>query len=69
MSYIIFSEKITDMQGNQLSRHLLKETFLSGLVDMYKKIKKGTVKYGLVHGNGGLGEMQGVVILENKSLS
>jgi len=34
---------------------------------MVKIMKQGGERYGLVHGNGGIGEIQGVVILEKTS--
>lgn len=37
---------------------------LNGLIEMVKIMRKGGEKYGLVHGNGGIGEIQGIAILE-----
>ncbi|OLN28807.1 hypothetical protein DSOL_3884 [Desulfosporosinus metallidurans] len=37
---------------------------LNALIDMCKAMRKGVKNYGLVHGNGGIGEIQGVAILE-----
>ena len=40
---------------------------LNGLIEMVNTMKDGPVKYGLIHGNGGIGEIQGVAILERMS--
>lgn len=56
--------EITITGGMNFARAPWNNPALIGLVDMYKKMKKGVVKYGLIHGNGGIGEMQGVVILQ-----
>ena len=37
---------------------------LNGLIEMVAVMKNGAKDYGLIHGNGGIGEVQGVAILE-----
>ncbi|MCT8139176.1 hypothetical protein H1D32_16565 [Anaerobacillus sp. CMMVII] len=56
--------EITVSGGMNLARAPWNNPALNGVIDMYHKLKEGTVSYGLIHGNGGIGEIQGVVILE-----
>lgn len=58
--------EITITGGMNLARAPWNNPALNGLIEMYTTIKNGAVKYGLVHGNGGIGEIQGVAILERE---
>lgn len=56
--------EITITGGMNLARAPWNNPALNGLIDMYQKLRDSAVFYGLVHGNGGIGETQGVVLLE-----
>ncbi len=56
--------EITITGGMNFARAPWNNPALNGIIDMYQKLQEGTVSYGLVHGNGGIGETQGVAILE-----
>ncbi|TGE33642.1 hypothetical protein [Desulfosporosinus sp. Sb-LF] len=58
------SYEITITGGMNFARAPWNNPALNGLIEMCKTMNKGNVKYGLVHGNGGIGEVQGVAILE-----
>lgn len=57
--------EITITGGMNLARAPWNNPALNGLIEMVKIMKKGIASYGLIHGNGGIGEIQGVAILEN----
>jgi hypothetical protein len=56
--------EITITGGMNFARAPWNNPALSALIEMCNALKNSTVKYGLVHGNGGIGEIQGVSILE-----
>lgn len=56
--------ELTVSGGMNLARAPWNNPALNGLIDMYDKLMEGSVTYGLVHGNGGIGEMQGIALLE-----
>jgi len=61
-----FLEKypITITGGMNFARAPWNNPALNGLIEMVKTMKNGDKNYGLIHGNGGIGEIQGVAILE-----
>ena len=61
---ILSSYEITITGGMNFAKAPWNNPALSGLIDMCKAMRKGVKKYGLIHGNGGIGEIQGVAILE-----
>lgn len=56
--------EITINGGLNFSRAPWNNPVLNALVDICNKMKKDNIKFGLVHGNGGIGEVQGIGILE-----
>ena len=60
----IKENQMTVSGGLNLARAPWNNPALSGLIDLCEKMKKDKIKYGVVHGNGGIGEIQGVAILE-----
>lgn len=58
------SYEITSTGGMNFARAPWNNPALNALIDMCKAMRKGVKNYGLVHGNGGIGEIQGVAILE-----
>lgn len=56
--------EMTVTGGMNLARAPWNNPVLNGLIDMYGKLKVNSVTYGLVHGNGGIGEIQGIALLE-----
>jgi hypothetical protein len=56
--------EVTITGGMNFARAPWNNPALNGLIEMNKKMKKDQVKYGVVHGNGGIGEVQGVAFLE-----
>lgn len=56
--------QITITGGMNLARAPWNNPALNGLIEMVKLMKNGAKNYGLLHGNGGIGEIQGVAILE-----
>lgn len=61
---IFANYEITVTGGMNLARAPWNNPALNGLVEMYDQLKKSDATYGVVHGNGGIGEVQGVAILE-----
>lgn len=57
--------QITITGGLNLAKAPWSNPVLNSLADMIERMKRDAVQYGLVHGNGGLGEVQGVAILKN----
>jgi len=55
---------ITITGGMNFSRAPWNNPAFRAMIDMYHKMKEGEFGYGVVHGNGGIGEAQGVVILK-----
>lgn len=55
---------ITITGGMNFARAPWNNPALNGLIDMYELLKNKDMRYGLVHGNGGIGEVQGVAVLE-----
>ena len=62
----IFLERyeMTVTGGMNLARAPWNNLALNGLIDMYEKLKESSTTYGLVRGNGGIGEIQGIALLE-----
>lgn len=60
----LLNYEITITGGMNFARAPWNNPALNGLIDMHKVMTEGTKKYGLIHGNGGIGEIQGVAILE-----
>lgn len=58
------SHSITVTGGMNLARAPWNNPALNGLITMHHRLLEGAEKYGLVHGNGGLGYRQGVALLE-----
>ncbi|OIJ14562.1 hypothetical protein BKP35_06585 [Anaerobacillus arseniciselenatis] len=56
--------EVTITGGMNFARAPWNNPALNALIEIHQKLKEGTRKYGLVHGNGGIGETQGVAILE-----
>ena len=56
--------ELTITGGMNFARAPWNNPALNGLIEMYKTMKSATIPYGLVHGNGGIGEIPGVAILE-----
>ncbi len=61
--------EVTITGGMNFARAPWNNPSLNALIDMYFKLKETNVKYGMVHGNGGIGEIQGVAILEDRSIN
>lgn len=60
---LLKSYEVTITGGMNFARAPWNNPALNGLIDMYQLLTKGDVPYGLVHGNGGIGEVQGIAIL------
>ncbi|WP_088225274.1 hypothetical protein [Desulfosporosinus sp. FKB] len=58
------NHEITITGGMNFARAPWNNPALNALIEMCAAMKKGDIKYGLIHGNGGIGEVQGVAILE-----
>jgi hypothetical protein len=58
------THQITVTGGMNLARAPWNAPTLNALITMSQQLTQGSKKYGLVHGNGGLGYRQGVAILE-----
>lgn len=56
--------EITITGGMNLCRAPWNNPSLNALIHMYRELQNGTFQYGAVHGNGGLGYKQGIVILK-----
>ncbi|WP_206662955.1 hypothetical protein [Anaerobacillus alkaliphilus] len=56
--------EITITGGMNFARAPWNNPALNALIDMYQKLRQCDGSYGLVHGNGGIGEIQGIAILE-----
>jgi hypothetical protein len=56
--------EITITGGMNFAKAPWNNPALNGLIEMYTRLISGNRSYGLVHGNGGIGEVQGVAILE-----
>jgi len=56
--------EITITGGMNLCKAPWNNPSLNALIQMYRELQNGTFQYGAVHGNGGLGYKQGVVILK-----
>jgi hypothetical protein len=54
---------ITVTGGMNLAKAPWNNPALNGLIEVSKRLISGNADYGLVHGNGGIGEVQGVAIL------
>lgn len=60
----LLNYEVTITGGMNLARAPWNNPALNGLIEMSIALMNGPIKYGLVHGNGGIGEIQGVAILE-----
>lgn len=56
---------VTITGGMNLARAPWNNPALNGLIEMYQQLTTTDHKYGLVHGNGGIGYRQGVAILQS----
>ncbi len=56
--------EITVTGGMNLAKAAFNNPVLNALVVMFEKLQESDYKYGLVHGNGGLGYQQGAAIME-----
>ncbi|MCP3923657.1 MAG: hypothetical protein GY714_13840 [Desulfobacterales bacterium] len=56
--------EITITGGMNLSKAPWNNPSLNAIIEMFNCLKKEKKRYGLVHGNGGLGYKQGVIIME-----
>lgn len=56
--------EITITGGMNLARAPWNNPALNGMIEMYQKLKFSHATYGVVHGNGGIGETQGVAVFE-----
>ncbi len=63
---VLKNYEITVTGGMNLAKAPFNNPVLNALVIMFEKLKTGKRKYGLLHGNGGLGYNQGIAILEHK---
>ena len=63
----LLNYELTITGGMNFARAPWNNPALNGLIEMVNTMKDGPVKYGLIHGNGGIGEIQGVAILERMS--
>lgn len=58
------NNEITITGGMNLSKAPWNNPSLGAIIDMFNLLSKDNKKYGLIHGNGGLGYKQGILILE-----
>ena len=56
--------EITVTGGMNIARAPWNNPALNALIEMTQRLVQGHYQYGLVHGNGGIGEAQGITILE-----
>lgn len=56
--------EITVTGGMNIARAPWNNPALNGLIEMTAQLVKSNSQYGMVHGNGGIGEAQGVTVLE-----
>ena len=56
--------EITVTGGMNIARAPWNNPALNGLIEVTTLLVKGNSKYGMVHGNGGIGEAQGITVLE-----
>lgn len=67
MDELLKSYELTITGGMNIARAPWNNPALNGLIDMYQLLVNEDVPYGLVHGNGGIGEVQGIAILSKHS--
>jgi hypothetical protein len=65
MKDFLAGNEITVTGGMNFSRGPWNNPALNGLIAMHKSLKENDKRYGLVHGNGGLGGFQGVILLSH----
>lgn len=58
--------ELTITGGMNFARAPWNNPALHGLIEMHQKLMNNSVAYGLLHGNGGIGEIQGIAILEKQ---
>jgi len=56
--------EITVTGGMNIARAPWNNPALNGLIEVTKQLVRGNVQYGMVHGNGGIGEAQGITVQE-----
>ena len=56
--------EITVTGGMNIARAPWNNPALNGLIEVTELLVKGNSQYGMVHGNGGIGEAQGITVLE-----
>jgi len=56
--------EITVTGGMNIARAPWNNPALNGLIEVTEQLVKGNAQYGMVHGNGGIGEAQGITVLE-----
>ena len=61
---LLRKNEITITGGMNLSKAPWNNPSLNAIIDMFKILSKDNKRYGLVHGNGGLGYKQGILIME-----
>ena len=64
----LIEHSITITGGMNLAKAAWNNPALNALVIMHKRLCDGKEKYGLIHGNGGLGYRQGIAIVERVNL-
>lgn len=66
ISGILATQALTITGGMNIARGAWNNPALNGLIAMYETLTDATQKFGIVHGNGGLGYRQGVAILQKR---
>ncbi|WP_321418988.1 hypothetical protein [uncultured Desulfobacter sp.] len=56
--------EITVTGGMNIARAPWNNPALNGLIEVTQRLVQGNRQYGMVHGNGGIGEAQGITVLE-----
>jgi hypothetical protein len=64
ISEFLKHHEITVTGGMNIARAPWNNPALNGLIEVTKLLVKGNSQYGMVHGNGGIGEAQGITVLE-----
>ena len=68
ISALLNQYEITITGGMNLCKAPWNNPSLNALIQMYRELQNGTFQYGAVHGNGGLGYKQGVVIIKKETV-
>lgn len=64
ISEFLKHHEITVTGGMNIARAPWNNPALNGLIEVTKLLVKGNSQYGMVHGSGGIGEAQGITVLE-----